>query len=69
MANKFRDRLERQHTNDHGRVQNRPKQRGFNVRRVIRRVNTDVDEFMADNANLSNVDFEDVSIEHREYFG
>jgi hypothetical protein len=69
MANKFGDRLERQRANDHGGVQNRPKQRGFNVRRVIRRVNTDVDEFMADNANLSNVDFEDVSIEHREYFG
>jgi hypothetical protein len=69
MANKFGDRLERQRANDHGRVQNRPKQRGFNVRRVIRRVNTDVDEFMVDNANLSNVDFEDVSIEHREHFG
>jgi len=69
MANKFGDRLERQRANDHDGVQNRPKQRGFNVRRVIRRVNTDVDEFMADNANLSNVDFEDVSIEHREHFG
>jgi len=69
MANKFGDRLERQRDNDHGGVQNRPKQRGFNVRRVIRRVNTDVDEFMADNANLSNVDFEDVSIKHREHFG
>jgi len=43
--------------------------KGFNVRRAIRRVNTNVDEFMADNANMSNIDFEDVSMEHREHFG
>jgi hypothetical protein len=34
--------------NDHSGVQNRPKRRKINVRRVVKRVNTDLDEFMDD---------------------
>ncbi|KAL9375047.1 hypothetical protein Peur_031926 [Populus x canadensis] len=71
MANEFRDRLdklERKHVNDHGRVQNRPKRKEFNVKRVIRRVNTNVDEFVIDNTDMSNVDFKDVSMGHGECF-
>jgi len=63
MANKFRDRLdtlERQHVNDHDRVQIRLEQREFNIRRVVRRVNTNVYEFVADNMDISDVDFKDV---------
>jgi hypothetical protein len=37
--------------------------------RVVRRVNTNVDEFVADNANISYVDFEDVFTGHGECFG
>ena len=33
------------------------------------RVNTNVDTFVADNTNMSNVDFEDVSMRHEERFG
>jgi hypothetical protein len=36
--------------------------------RAIRRVNTNVDKFMVDNANISDVDFEDVFVRYREYF-
>jgi lysozyme family protein len=62
MTNKYRDkldRLKRQHVNNHGRVQIRPEQREFNVKRVVRRVNTNVDEFVADNANTSEVYFDE----------
>jgi len=31
MANEFRDRLEGKRANDHGKVQNRPKRKEFNV--------------------------------------
>ena len=55
------DRLERQRVNDHGRIQIRLERRKFNVRRVVRRVNTNVDEFTADNMYMNDVDFKDVS--------
>jgi hypothetical protein len=32
-----------QYINDHGRIQIRPEQREFNARRVVRRVDTNVD--------------------------
>jgi len=62
MTNKCRDkldRLKRQHVNNHGRVQIRPEQREFNVKRAVRRLNTNVDEFVADNADTSEVYFDD----------
>jgi hypothetical protein len=61
--------LERQHVNDNGRVQIRPKKREFNVRRAIRQVNTIVDEFMANIADIGDVDFKVVSGGHEECFG
>jgi hypothetical protein len=61
MANEFGDRLERQHVNDHGKVKIRPEQREFNVRMVVRQVNTNVDKFVADNADIRDLDFKDVS--------
>jgi hypothetical protein len=60
MANEFRDRLERQRVNDHSKVQIRLKQRKFN---------TNVDAFVADNTNISDIGFEDVSMRHGEHFG
>jgi hypothetical protein len=72
MANEFRDRLdrlERQHVNDHGGVQNRLEQREFNVKRVVRCVNINVIEFVAHNVDISDVDFEDVFVGHKEHFG
>jgi hypothetical protein len=69
MTTEFGDRLERQCANDHGEVQNRPKRREFNVNRAIKRVNTDVDKFVYDNADMSDVDFKDVSMGYRECFG
>jgi len=72
MANKFRDRLDRlkrQHVNNHGGVQNRPEQREFNVKRVVRCVNINVIEFVAYNVDMSDVDFEDVFVGHKEHFG
>jgi len=71
MANKFGDRLDRlkrQHVNNHSMVQIKPKWGEFNVRRVVRQVNTNMDEFVANNVNISNVDFEDVSVGHGERF-
>ena len=58
-----------QYINDHGRIQIRPEQREFNVRRVVRRVDTNVDQFVGDNADMSDVDFEDVFMGHEECFG
>jgi len=72
MANEFEDRLdrlERQHVNNHGRVQIKPVRRECNVSRVVRQVNTNMDAFMADNTDISDVDFEDVSMRHGESFG
>jgi hypothetical protein len=71
MTNEFGDRLdrlERQYANNHGGVQNKPKQKELNVRMVVRRVNTDVDEFVADNVGMSDIDFEDVFMGHGERF-
>ena len=71
MANEFKDRLDmldRKHVNDHCRVQNKPERKEFNVKRVVRRVNTNVDEFVIDNIDMSNVDFKDVSMGHGECF-
>ena len=67
MINEIGDRLyklERQHVNNHGRVWIRPERREFNVRRVVRWVNTNMDKFMADNVDMSDVSFEDVSMRH-----
>ena len=69
VANAFGDRLERQHANYHGRVQISSEQRKFNVKRVVRRVNTNVDEFTADNMDMSNNDFENVFMGHGKCFG
>jgi hypothetical protein len=38
-------------------VQNRHEWREFNVMRAVRRVNIDVDEFVVNNTNMSDVDF------------
>jgi hypothetical protein len=62
MTNEFRDRLnrlERQYVNNHGRVQIRPEQRELNAKRADGRINTNVDEFVADNADTSEVYFDD----------
>jgi hypothetical protein len=70
MTNEFGDRLdrlERQHANNHGGVQNKPKQKELNVSMVVRRVNTDVDEFVANN-DTSSVDFENIFVGHGEHF-
>ena len=72
MTNEFGDKLDRlesQHVNDHGGVQIRPERREFNVMRIVIQVNTNADEFMADNTNMSDVDFEDVLMRHGEHFG
>jgi len=72
ITNEFGDRLDklkRQRVNDHDMVQIRPERKEFNIKRVVMRVNTNVDMFVADNANMSNVDFEDVSVRHEERFG
>jgi hypothetical protein len=36
--------------------------------RTVRRVNINVDKIMVDNADTSDVDFEDVSMGYREHF-
>jgi len=72
MANEFGCRVDRlkQHVNDHGRVQIfRPEQREFNVRRAVRWVNTNMNEFVAENTDMSDVDFEVMSAGHEECFG
>ena len=72
IANKFGDkldRLEKQRVNDHDNVQIRHEQREFNVKRVVRQVNTNMDEFVADNTDMISVDFKDVSVKHEECFG
>jgi hypothetical protein len=69
MANEFKDRLDRKHVNDHCRVQNKPERKEFNVKRVVRRVNTNVDEFVADNTDIRDVYFENVSVRNGEHFG
>ena len=72
MANKFGNRLDtlkRQHVNYYGRVQIRLKQREFNIRRVVRRVNTNVDEYVADNMDTSDADFKYMSVGHENFFG
>jgi hypothetical protein len=43
--------------------------REFNVRMVVKWVNTNMDEFVADNTNMNDVDFEDVFKEHWEHLG
>lgn len=63
------DRLERQRVNDHDMVQIRPERKEFNIKRIVMQVNTNMDKFVANNTNMSNVDFEDVSIRHGERFG
>ena len=64
FENKF-DSLEKKHANDHyGDSQ----QVRVNVRRVIRPVNTDVDEFMTDNTNMSDDEFNEMLVGDREYF-
>jgi len=68
VANAFGNRLERQHVNDHGKVQIRSKQREFNVKGIVKRVNTNVDEFMADNMDIRDVDFEDVFVGYGKCF-
>jgi len=65
MTNEFGDsldRLEKQRVKDYSRVQIKLELREFNVRRAIRRVNINVDEFVTDNTDMSDVDFEDVSV-------
>ncbi|KAL9337650.1 hypothetical protein Peur_069419 [Populus x canadensis] len=65
MTNEFGDsldRLEKQRVKDYSRVQIKLELREFNVRRAIRRVNINVDEFVTDNMDMSDVDFEDVSV-------
>jgi hypothetical protein len=68
ITNKFRDRLEKQHVNDHVRVQIRSEWREFNVRAAIKRVNTNMDEFVVDNVDMNDVDFEDVFVGYGENF-
>jgi hypothetical protein len=63
------DRSERQHANDHSGVQNRPKRRKFNVRRAVKRVNTDLDEFVDDNIDMSDADFDNMFMGNGEQFG
>jgi hypothetical protein len=36
---------------------------------VVRWVNTNMDEFVVDNIDMSDVDFKDVSMGHEEFFG
>ena len=36
---------------------------------AVRRVNTNVNEFITNNADMSDVDFEDVSVGHGKCFG
>jgi len=62
MTNEFGDRLERQYVNNHSSVQIRS-------RRAVRRVNTNMDEFVTDNTDLSDVDFTNMSMRHEECFG
>jgi hypothetical protein len=69
MSKDFGDRLEKQHVNDHGRVQIRSERRKFNVTRAVRWVNNNMDEFVADNTYMNDVDFEDVSVGHEKHFG
>ena len=69
MIDEFGDRLDKQHFNDHDRVQIRPQRREFNVRRVVRQVNIDVDEFVADNTDMSDVAFKDMSVGDQRCFG
>jgi hypothetical protein len=61
--------LERNHVNDHGRVQIRHEHREINVRKVVRGDNTNVDKFVIDNMDMSDVHFEDVFVKHGEHFG
>jgi hypothetical protein len=51
------------------RVQIKPEQRESNVRMVVRWVNINVDEFVANNINMSDIDFKDAFLGHRECFG
>jgi len=63
------DRLERRHANDHSGVQNRPEQREFIVRKAVRQVNADVDEFVVDNMDMDDVDFVNMSMGQWKWFG
>jgi len=64
MANEFRDRMNRLERN--GRVQIRPERRESNVKRVVIRVNTNMNEFVTDNADMSDVNFKDVFVRYGE---
>jgi hypothetical protein len=41
----------------------------INVNKVVKWVNIDVNKFVADNTDMSDVDFEDISLGHWEHFG
>jgi len=71
MPNEFGDklnRLEKKLPNDYGGVQNRLEKREFNVRRVVRRFNINLDEFVTDNTEMDNVNFDNVYVGHKEQF-
>jgi len=69
MANEFGNRLERKHVNYHGKVQIRHEGIEFNITGAVRQVNTNMNEFVAYNTNMSDVDFEKLSVGHGERFG
>ena len=45
-------------------VQKTPERREFNVMRVVKRVNNDVDQFMVDNMDMGDVDFDNMFVGH-----
>jgi len=50
-------------------VQNRLDKKEFNIRKVVRRVNIDMDEFVAYNTDMDNIDFDNVFVGNGEQFG
>jgi hypothetical protein len=50
-------------------VQNRLDKKEFNIRKVVRRVNIDMDEFVAYNTDMGNIDFDNVFVGNGEQFG
>jgi len=50
-------------------VQNRFDKKEFNIRKVVRRVNIDMDEFVAYNTDMGNIDFDNVFVGNGEQFG
>jgi hypothetical protein len=69
MADEFGDRWVRQHSNGYGGVQNRLDKKKFNVRKVVKRVNTDMDEFVAYNTDIGNINFDNVFMGNGKRFG